>query len=249
MNAKNEIPKLVDFIKQQVSGANRVGCVVGVSGGIDSAVIVALCKLAYPDTTVGVNMPYKVDNKASTQRAEALCKQLDVPLLLDIVEPVNSYKNFPTDSAFDPYKLAQGNMQARMRMAKLYYHAERLQCLVVGTDNKSENYIGFFTKFGDGGVDINPIGQYYKSEVYELAKELGITQDIIDTAPTPEFTELTDEEEFGFTYDELELAIRRAEDNDVSDFKTLREKEVFFKVRRMHLNTEHKRIMPLEFQR
>ena len=205
-----EINYIVEFIINSVTGAGKKGCVVGVSGGVDSAVVATLCKRAFPNTTHLVAMPEaftaidapEYENRPSTIRAEELALCLATDLIYDPVLFNASKMSGHTD-------LAQGNYCARMRMAKLYYHAERTQSLVVGTDNATEAYLGFYTKYGDGGVDINPLGEFLKNEVYELARLLYVPTAIIKAVPSAELYEgQTDEDEIGYSYEYLDAAIR-----------------------------------------
>ena len=242
MDTKKEIEVLVGFIKDQVINVGKTGCVVGVSGGVDSAVTVLLCKIAFPNSTYGISMPgnvkytYQEDEKTSdsTQRALTLCCDHKIPLFRENV-------HFDIDgSSLNPVnKYTKGNYLARKRMAILYYYAECLNSFVVGTDNKCESFIGYFTKYGDGGVDINPLGEYLKSEVYELGKELGVTKAIMTCSPSAELYEnQTDEEELGFSYKHLENFITNPE-----AYKGFPE-EVAVRIREMHAITEHKRNLP-----
>jgi len=233
------IEKYVKRIKDAVSEAGLKGCTVGVSGGVDSAVVVALCKRAFPENTIGISMPEKSTPKInSTLRAMDLCNNIDVLLVtcpLDLI-----IKDIPFSSS-----LARGNFMARIRMSILYGYAQERNYMVIGTDNRTENYIGYFTKYGDGGVDINPIGDLYKWEVFELAKELGLSDSIIKALPSAELWEgQTDEGEIGMRYNELDYIINIIEkdlpyDKDIADKVEM--------VKRMHRNTEHKRKMPREF--
>ena len=208
MGLKEDIPKIVEWIKYKVEESGRTGCMVGVSGGIDSAVIVSLCKRAFPDTTFGLSMPMLTNTDgASRKRAIELCEQLDVPLALKQISPLKSIPNESklTKSQID---VAKGNYYARQRMANLYLGAECNDALVIGTDNAVENYIGYFTKFGDGGVDMNPIAKYVKSEVKELGRLLGVTDAILNATPSAElFEDQTDEGELGMSYDDIEWAM------------------------------------------
>lgn len=237
MNCEAELNGITSFIYNEVTHAKKKGCVVGVSGGIDSAVIATICARIFPNNTYGILLPAKnTIFNSSVHRAINLVKALHIEW---------SYVEIPTLVTIN--KKALGNYHARMRMATLYFFAEELDCLVIGTDNKSESYLGYFTKFGDGGVDINPIGQYFKSEVYELARYLGVSSDIINAAPSAELWEgQTDEKELGLSYDEIENCIRSIENNVDKEFFTTKE---IMLIEKVHKITEHKRNIPNEYIR
>jgi len=253
MFAEKEIAGLVRFIRYRVQVANRKGCVVGVSGGIDSAVVVALCKKAFPNTTLGISMP-RFNDLSSSQRALELCQKLHVDFLpcpLYMEQEASQYGEMARGksvlSGHVAPKMAEGNYSARLRMARLYFFAEICGSLVVGTDNATESYIGYFTKFGDGGVDINPIGEYYKDEVYELAGALSIPEDTISATPSAELYEgHTDEGEIGMTYAEVNEAIRWLKSEIVN---TDLSEEKIDKIRQMHLASQHKRVVPYSYDR
>ena len=243
MNIEEEVNGIVDFIQREVAGAGKTGCVVGISGGVDSAVVAYLCLKAFPETTYFIQMPEETQiMRDSTIRSTNLIKGEDQDRMF--MSPVR-FDKYIDATLLEKYndvivtKKAIGNYLARQRMATLYLYAETLGCLVVGTDNKSENYLGFFTKYGDGGVDINPIGKYLKSEVYELAKYLGVPQEIIEAVPSAELWDgQTDEEELGFTYAQFE---DYANGKEVPD-------DVLVKIGLQHIFTSHKRTMPKEYK-
>lgn len=237
--------KIIIWIKEAVNKANAKGIVVGLSGGIDSSVTAALCKKAFPDNVQGVIMPCK-SNPTDMEHAKLIAEKLDIPF--EVIELEDSFKAmFKTvgKEEYDETKhdgLAVANIKPRLRMIVLYYFASKLGYLVVGTDNKSEEMIGYFTKYGDGGVDILPIVDLYKRDVRELAKHLGIPEEIIDKKPSAGLWDgQTDEDEMGLSYDELdEILDRLDKGKDLSDI----EKEKVEKVRKMIAISEHKRCMP-----
>ena len=190
--------------------------VVGVSGGIDSAVTSTLCAKTGL-TTLVVNMPIHQNDSEynlSNQHMMWLTSNWDnvESHVINLSETFDTLKN--ELSKKEVSDIAMANTRARIRMAALYSLAGSNNGIVVGTGNKIEDFgVGFFTKYGDGGVDISPIADLYKSEVYQLAEFLGIIQEIQDAAPTDGLWSdgRTDEDQIGATYDELEWAMNEIE--------------------------------------
>jgi len=197
-----------------VSGAGCAGVVFGLSGGVDSAVVGALCRRAFPDKSLGVLMPCyspetDMEDAGMVARDLAVCT---VTVNLDSVYD-SLLSSFP-DGAYESStrKLAEANLKPRLRMTTLYYFANRLRYLVVGTGNRSEIAVGYCTKYGDAGVDILPLGNLLKSQVRELAEHLGIPEKIIRKAPSAGlWSGQTDEGEIGLTYEELDRYIATGE--------------------------------------
>ena len=205
--------KLVDWIQEKIETAGCEGAVIGLSGGIDSSVTSVLAKRAFPDNTLGLIMPC-YSNPQDEEDAKRVAEKFDIP-----------YQVIDLDFVFDQFlitiegqegaereSLAAANLKPRLRMAALYYYASKRNSLVVGTDNRSELKIGYFTKFGDGGIDIAPLGNLVKSEVREVAKILEVPEDIITKQPSAGLWEgQTDEDELGFSYEELDKYILTGE--------------------------------------
>jgi NAD+ synthase len=216
---KDEAQRIVAWLDAQLCASGARGFVVGLSGGIDSAVVARLCQLARQDTTVGVMMPCHSDPRDEAD-ARLLADHFQIPairmdlaptydlLLRDArhaIEPLlaREHEQHPPDDLRSRMPLA--NVKPRLRMATLYFVANSINHLVVGTGNRSELTIGYFTKFGDGGVDLLPIGHLVKSEVRALARELGVPPSIIEKPPSAGlWLGQTDEGEMGFTYADLE---------------------------------------------
>ena len=209
MNLQNEISEwLSDYLERN----NLDTFVIGVSGGVDSAVTSTLCAMTGKKTIV-VLMPIH-QNPKETQRGGDHCEWLKDNF--SNVEQVNvelssTYDKLLTEvpSRFQT-RLSLANTKARIRMSTLYLIAGSSNGIVVGTGNKVEDFgVGFFTKYGDGGVDISPIGDLMKSEIYKLGREIGIIEDILNAKPTDGLWDdgRTDEDQLGVSYDELEWAM------------------------------------------
>lgn len=187
------------------AGCNRI--VIGVSGGVDSAVAAAFCCRAIgPSNVLGLSLPSKVSNPGDLQDAALLCASLGMEHRTISIQPMlEAYRTIPGFSE-TPYLL--GNLMARIRMAVLYYHANRDRRLVCGTSNRSEYLLGYTTKFGDNAADIQPILHLYKTEVYEMARELKIPEPIIRKVPSAGlWTGQSDESEIGLSYAVIDAAL------------------------------------------
>lgn len=201
------VKRLESWIREQVLTANRKGVVVGMSGGLDSSVVAVLCKGAWPQNTLGVLMPCYSSEQDLTH-ARIVAQNFDIATTTVALDPVfdSLKKALPSEGlAPETRKLAEANLKPRLRMLTLYYLANRLGYLVVGTGNRSELEVGYFTKYGDGSADILPLGNLVKSQVKELARYLGIPEEIIAKPPSAGLWEgQTDEGELGITYKELD---------------------------------------------
>lgn len=228
---------LVAWIRQQVTAAGRQGVVFGLSGGIDSAVVGALCQRASPSTSLGVCMPCYSDEK-DVEHAHAVAIRLDIPLR---TVPLNSAFDalqaaLPPDmDCSDADKLCLGNLKARLRMSVLYFLGNHLNYLVVGSSNRSELALGYFTKYGDGAADIIPLANLVKSQVKALACDLGVPREIIDKPPSAGlWPGQTDEEEMGLTYEQIDRYLTTVEADE----------EVLRKIEAIARRNAHKKRMP-----
>jgi len=233
LNMEKLSSSLVSWLTQCVHQAGAVGAVFGMSGGIDSAVVSVLCKKAFGDKALGLIMPCYSDPSDELD-ARLVADKFDIRYqvigldkvydeLIKIIEPTDNI-------------MAKANIKPRLRMTILYYYAAINNYLVVGSENKSELTVGYFTKYGDGGADLWPIANLVKSQVRELALYLGIPRKIIEKAPTAGlWSGQTDEQEMGVTYEELDKYI-------LTGHLDSREKEARIKV--MHKKSEHKRRLP-----
>lgn len=187
------------------------GIVVGLSGGVDSAVAATFCCRAIGgEKVLGLSLPASVSNPADIKDAAALCKQIGMKHRVVSIEPM--LEGFRTMPEFNESSYLLGNLMARIRMAVLYYHANRDQKIVCGTSNRSEYMLGYCTKFGDNAADLQPLLHLYKTEVYDYAQELGIPESIIKKAPSAGLWEgQRDEEEIGLSYREIDHSLQALE--------------------------------------
>ena len=192
------------FLAERMKTAGSKGYVLGISGGIDSAVVMRLCARAVGKENVfGVLMPTKDSMKEDLADGKMLCELEGVEhKVVDITRPVESFEKAVGEKA---ERISLANIKARCRMIVLYYFANVQGRLVAGTSNKSEMLMGYFTKYGDGGADLEPIGGLFKTQVRQLARKLGIPEGIILKAPSAGLWKgQTDEGELGITYDRLD---------------------------------------------
>ena len=200
--------KMVNWLDKTCKEYPAEGFVIGISGGIDSAVCASLAKKTNLPLTALI-LPSSNNNPQDEKDALKLIKSLDIPYFIVPIE--ESYKTFvETTKAFtnknnDRQHVIKGNAQARLRMMYLYAYAQQNNRIVIGTDNACEWYMGYFTKFGDGGVDIVPIVNLKKSQVFELGKYLNVPENILNKAPSAGlWVGQSDEDEMGVTYDEID---------------------------------------------
>jgi NAD+ synthase len=242
--------EIVDWLRQRMTMAGARGFVVGVSGGLDSAVVVRLCQLAAPGQVAAAMLPCGSDPRDGAD-AQLVADHFSMPRLeIDLERSYNALVA-ATRSALDalPREMAPptpgdaeariplANVRPRLRMTTLYFVANSLNYLVAGTGNKSEITIGYFTKHGDGAVDLLPIGHLLKRQVKQLAKALDVPQAIIDKAPSAGlWPGQTDEEEMGVSYGDLERYLTDGPEG-VSPALALR-------LERLIRRTEHKRALP-----
>ncbi len=222
MNSGQLADKLVSWLREKVSSAGGKGVVLGLSGGVDSSVAAVLCQRAFPQSMLGLIMPCYSSQK-DIEHAQLVARQLSIPAQTVVLDAAyDTLLKVLPDNQADPdvNRLAKANTKARLRMLTLYYFANRLKYLVVGSSNRSELALGYFTKYGDGGVDILPLGNLLKGQVTELAQYLGIPQPIIDKPPSAGLWEgQTDEEELGTGYDEIDFYLASGEASAVTKKK------------------------------
>ena len=225
MSARTDV--IVDWLRQRLVQSGARGFVFGLSGGVDSAVVARLCQAAAPANVVGVLLPCHGDPQDEAD-ARVVADHFRIPTVRIDLSPTYDVLNedlqqalaaIPKEQlaasgaslaagrqAHDPRaRVPMANVKPRLRMAALYFLANSLDYLVAGTGNRSELAIGYFTKYGDGGVDLLPIGDLLKSDVRAAARDLGVPEPVLDKAPSAGlWAGQTDEAEMGFSYAELE---------------------------------------------
>ncbi|MDE0534649.1 NAD(+) synthase [Tenacibaculum sp. L6] len=250
MNTPKVAEHIVNWLKEYATNAKVNGFVVGISGGIDSAVTSTLCaKTGLP--TLCVELPIH-QAESQVNRGNEHIKQLRErysnvsEVEVNLTSTFEDFKTVvPQIEASPKVDLALANTRARLRMTTLYYFAGLHGLLVAGTGNKVEDFgVGFFTKYGDGGVDLSPIADLVKSEVYELAKYLKVPTSIQKAQPTDGLfgDSRTDEDQIGASYDELEWAMQMQNTGKTADDFSGRELEVYKIYRRLNRINQHKMV-------
>lgn len=238
MDLKKYKDYLIQWIQYEVKKANMNGVIVGISGGIDSAVVANLAINAFPENSLGVIMPI-LNMGIDFDHAKLVANHTKINY--KIIDLTNSFNNLKAELDITN-QLAIANIKPRLRMTTLYALAQENKYLVLGTDNKAEWILGYFTKYGDGGVDILPLVHLGKRDIYDLAKIFDIPKEIIDKSPSAGLWDgQTDESELGFSYDYIDKFIYDEEiPNDIKNKIVLQIKL-----------TEHKRNplpMPKEYK-
>ncbi|MCK9491365.1 MAG: NAD+ synthase [Sulfurimonas sp.] len=205
---------LKGFLRAEVTkrGFDRV--IVGLSGGLDSAVVAVLAQRVFKDDLLCVKMPSQYSSQSSLTDADTLCKDFSIKAVAASIEPMlRAYEELNPDMD----RLRVGNFSARMRMSTIFDISARENALVLGTSNKSELMLGYGTLYGDLACAINPIGDLYKSEIYKLAKYLGVSKAIINKAPSADLWQgQSDEDDLGYTYAQIDIALRLLVDEKLS---------------------------------
>lgn len=229
--------QISQWMRERVEEAGLGGIAVGLSGGVDSAVVAGLARRAVGENVLGVLMPCH-SQPVDAEYARLVVEKFDLETVTVNLEPVYDVFIAALPEGSD---LARANLKPRLRMTTLYYIANTRNYLVAGTGNKTELMVGYFTKYGDGGVDMLPLGNLYKRQVWELAREIGVPQPIIDRPPTAGlWPGQTDEGEMGVSYATLDailaaLAEGQEPNADPSDVA---------QVHRMMAASAHKRALP-----
>lgn len=245
MNTAETAKYITAWLSSYCENARLSGFIIGISGGVDSAVTSTLCALTGKKTVV-LSMPIR-QSAGEYERALNHIQDLKnkfpnvVGMDINLTSAFEAFENAIPQKALDD-KLAMANSRSRLRMTTLYGIGQAEGCLVAGTGNKVEDFgVGFYTKYGDGGVDISPIADLTKSEVWDLARELGVIEEIIEAKPTDGLwdDDRNDEDQIGASYPELEWAMEFDGDEDgLSE----RQKEVLAIYRRFHQMNKHKMV-------
>tara|TARA_B100000745_G_scaffold151219_1_gene98864 strand:- start:371 stop:1153 length:783 start_codon:yes stop_codon:yes gene_type:complete len=234
------------FLKKQVSQKKSNGVVFGLSGGIDSTTIACLCSKVFKKNALALVMPDSaVSPSSDTGDALKIIGEIGIDYkLIDINTIHKRYSNY-----LEPGELALGNLRARIRSNIIYYYANLKNLLVLGTSDKSEYLIGYFTKFGDGSADMLPIVSLYKTQLRELAKIIGVPNNIIIKKSSPNLWKGHNaEDEIGISYEEIDSALYCLVDKKLSVNETIQKTEIsrksVEKIYQMYQKSQHKRILP-----
>ncbi|EHP7882832.1 NAD+ synthase [Campylobacter jejuni] len=211
--------KMCDFIQEKVKNSQSQGVVLGLSGGIDSALVATLCKRALKENVFALLMPTQISNKANLEDALRLCADLNLEYkIIEIQSILDAFIKQSENTTL----VSLGNFAARIRMSLLYDYSALKNSLVIGASNKSELLLGYGTIYGDLACAFNPIGSLYKSEIYALAKYLNLHENFIKKAPSADLWEnQSDEGDLGFSYAKIDEGLKALETNDEKLLRTL----------------------------
>ncbi len=246
MKTKEVTQYITNWLNDYIENVNLNGFIIGVSGGIDSAITSTMAAMT-GKPVICLEMPIH-QKKDQITRAQDHIKWLEKKfsnvkgMSVDLTKTFDAFANEVLPKDNNTHNLALANTRSRLRMSTLYYYATLHKSIVIGTGNKVEDFgVGFYTKYGDGGVDISPIADLMKSEVFTIAKELNIIESIQKANPTDGLWEddRSDEDQIGATYDELEWAMSVYKDNIINDFSG-RQKEVFEIYHKFNKAAQHK---------
>ena len=237
--------KIEKFIEKEIEKNHAQGVILGLSGGIDSAVLAYICKRKLKEKTLALIMPdTSITPNSETEDAMKIIGLTGIEhKLIDIKPVVNEYSMY-----LEPNEKAKGNLRARVRSNMLYYYANIKNYLVLGSSDKSEYLIGYFTKFGDGASDLTPISSLYKLQVREIAKYLKIPENIISKRSSPHLWKNHEaEKELGIQYEQVDSILYCLFEKKLSVKETVEitkiDKEIVEKIYELNINSEHKRLL------
>ena len=247
LNLKEVHNELVEFLRENFKKAGFSKAVLGLSGGIDSALVAYLLRDALgKENILAIMMPYKSSNPDSLNHAKLVIEDLKInSKTIEITDMIDAYfKNEKEASS-----LRMGNKMARERMSILFDYSSKENALVVGTSNKTEIYLGYSTQFGDSACALNPIGDLYKTNIWDLSRYLKIPNELIEKKPSADLWEgQTDEQEMGLTYKEADQVLYRMLEENKKVEEVLAEgfnKDLVDNIVRRMNRSEYKRRMPL----
>lgn len=234
---------ITQWLRDYAARAGARGYIVGLSGGVDSAVVAALCQQAVGGEVLGVLMPVHSLSE-DADMARLLADTLGLETVTVDLGP--AFDALVAAMPVNPADMAEANIKPRLRMTTLYVLAQTRGYLVAGTGNKSERLVGYFTKYGDGGVDLAPLGNVYKHEVRALARVLGVPEPIIQRPPSAGLWRgQTDEGELGMTYDDLDRTLQAIESGNTAVI----DPHLLSRVQLRIAASEHKRRLPPMYER
>ena len=247
LNLKEVHNELVEFLRESFKKAGFSKAVLGLSGGIDSALVAYLLRDALgKENVLAIMMPYKSSNPDSLNHAKLVVEDLGInSKTIEITDMIDSYFKNEKEAT----SLRMGNKMARERMSILFDYSSKENALVVGTSNKTEIYLGYSTQFGDAACALNPIGDLYKTNIWDLSRYLKIPNELIEKKPSADLWEgQTDEQEMGLTYKEADQVLYRMLEENKKVEEVLAEgfnKDLVDNIVRRMNRSEYKRRMPL----
>ena len=247
LNLKDIHNELVEFLRENFKKAGFSKAVLGLSGGIDSALVAYLLRDALgKENVLAIMMPYKSSNPDSLNHAKLVVEDLRINAkTIEITDMIDAYFKNEKDAS----SLRMGNKMARERMSILFDYSSKENALVVGTSNKTEIYLGYSTQFGDSACALNPIGDLYKTNIWDLSRYLKIPNELIEKKPSADLWEgQTDEQEMGLTYKEADQVLYRMLEENKTVEEVLAEgfnKDLVDNIVRRMNRSEYKRRMPL----
>lgn len=247
LNLKEVHNELVEFLRENFKKAGFSKAVLGLSGGIDSALVAYLLRDALgKENVLAIMMPYKSSNPDSLNHAKLVIENLKInSKTIEITDMIDAYFKNEKEAT----SLRMGNKMARERMSILFDYSSKENALVVGTSNKTEIYLGYSTQFGDSACALNPIGDLYKTNIWDLSRYLKIPNELIEKKPSADLWEgQTDEQEMGLTYKEADQVLYRMLEENKTVEEVLAEgfnKDLVDNIVRRMNRSEYKRRMPL----